>query len=805
LPPTIQPPARQVHQPVEVQSQMHYAHMQYMAAAGHPVQVEGAYPFAHAVVPEYSTNPAAAARNDRKGFVVQLGRIVDSQSGLEYSFHPSSHAPGQIEVEPGDYVSFYIRNQAYDGRISEAANILKIPDPKDMLQGHVKTYSKSKHHGYITAADSLMDVYFHINDVLNSADIQPGDYVHFLSAGKVKLGIPAGKALHVKKKTPPMPLRRSFGFVRAVNEECKYGCIAQPNGIDVFVHFRDTRLKSIRIGDFLDFSILPTKKGDRAVYVKRKRCSGHVREVFRRSGEGSIVEHHGAGEAVFFKEDSYPSIRVNDYVTFELSRNPGSNDWRATNVLYNRDPPDRLGLLKMPPWNIQFSLPVPSAVRRASGLIRSFNPTKGWGFITKTYEKFDVFFSREEFLSVHDPRVGDYVEFDLHESPRGLRAHQIETKKKPQVPLRDFLLLPDLEAHEMEGSRQYGLVKSWQDKGWGHIVSEKTMTEVFVHSSGIRNKRNPELNVGDRVEYELETTERGVQALDVVKTKKQPVYRRKRGYVSVFHQDKGLGRIAMKGGESVFVHKSQAEGKQLKVGDYVFFNMVTLKDGGKAFNVKIVRDENVKDEISAEIFTKSYGTLKSYFTNKSYGFIIDKDGGEYFFHENDCLEENPRTFKNQELMEYLKVGMDKQKRAIQVRRVERVQPAKKISKTIRSTGTVKSKDWGSRTALLKDAGGGSLVTLHASDLVGGGFDNLRNGLEFEYDLDPNERCALNALEITPKPRNTHAERQKGFRTIPNKRTPLFPSLDCFGRASAKDVRDMRQQPLNNQENPIVLD
>ena len=92
--------------------------------------------------------------------------------------------------------------------------------------------------------------------------------------------------------------------------------------------------------------------------------------------------------------------------------------------LYNREPPNRMEA-SAPPWNVQFSLPVKSAVTRVSGLIRSFDRNKSYGFITKTYEKYDVFAHSDDLPPGYVPRVGDYVEFDIVEDKKGLRAYSM--------------------------------------------------------------------------------------------------------------------------------------------------------------------------------------------------------------------------------------------------------------------------------------------------------------------------------------------------------------------------------------------
>ena len=55
------------------------------------------------------------------------------------------------------------------------------------------------------------------------------------------------------------------------------------------------------------------------------------------------------------------------------------------------------------------------------------------------------------------------------------------------------------------------------EKGFGFIVSEETGKDIFVHYSAIQQEGYKSLNEGDLVSYELKSTERGEQAVNVAK------------------------------------------------------------------------------------------------------------------------------------------------------------------------------------------------------------------------------------------------------------------------------------------------
>lgn len=68
----------------------------------------------------------------------------------------------------------------------------------------------------------------------------------------------------------------------------------------------------------------------------------------------------------------------------------------------------------------------------------------------------------------------------------------------------------------MEESRYTGTVKWFSDrKGYGFITREEGK-DVFCHYSGIRAGGPRSLNEGDKVEFAIETSDRGPKAADVV-------------------------------------------------------------------------------------------------------------------------------------------------------------------------------------------------------------------------------------------------------------------------------------------------
>jgi len=62
-----------------------------------------------------------------------------------------------------------------------------------------------------------------------------------------------------------------------------------------------------------------------------------------------------------------------------------------------------------------------------------------------------------------------------------------------------------------------GTIKKLTDKGFGFIASDEVEKDVFFHSTALKDGTFEELREGDAVTFEVEKTDRGLNALDVAK------------------------------------------------------------------------------------------------------------------------------------------------------------------------------------------------------------------------------------------------------------------------------------------------
>lgn len=66
------------------------------------------------------------------------------------------------------------------------------------------------------------------------------------------------------------------------------------------------------------------------------------------------------------------------------------------------------------------------------------------------------------------------------------------------------------------GERRTAVVKRWEDqRGFGFLTPDDGSKDVFVHFSGISGDGYRKLSQGQRVEYDVITTAKGPQAVNV--------------------------------------------------------------------------------------------------------------------------------------------------------------------------------------------------------------------------------------------------------------------------------------------------
>ena len=161
----------------------------------------------------------------------------------------------------------------------------------------------------------------------------------------------------------------------------------------------------------------------------------------------------------------------------------------------------------------------PQVVGEGKGIVKFFNPQKGFGFIVRDDGGEDVFvhISAVEQAGLTDLADGQPLEFTLGRSRRahlgdeppdrgradGGRAQRRRRRGSggggPQ--------------RQLTGEKASGTVKFFNAmKGFGFIQRDDGQPDAFVHISAVERAGIPTLNEGDRLEFELEVDRRGKYA-----------------------------------------------------------------------------------------------------------------------------------------------------------------------------------------------------------------------------------------------------------------------------------------------------
>ena len=92
----------------------------------------------------------------------------------------------------------------------------------------------------------------------------------------------------------------------------------------------------------------------------------------------------------------------------------------------------------------------------------------------------------------------------------------VRSQKSRLLPFLRLFCLRGKEKERSSESMQHGVVK-WFDpvKGYGFIAGD-TGADIFVHQSDILMKGFRNLEVGQRVSYQIESTDKGNKAINVV-------------------------------------------------------------------------------------------------------------------------------------------------------------------------------------------------------------------------------------------------------------------------------------------------
>ena len=153
----------------------------------------------------------------------------------------------------------------------------------------------------------------------------------------------------------------------------------------------------------------------------------------------------------------------------------------------------------------------PQVVGEGKGVVKFFNPQKGFGFIVRDDGGEDVFvhISAVEQAGLTDLADGQPLEFTLVDRGGRVSATNLRIEGEPMSVER----AERGPQRQLTGEKASGTVKFFNAmKGFGFIQRDDGQPDAFVHISAVERAGMPTLNEGDRLEFELEVDRRGKYA-----------------------------------------------------------------------------------------------------------------------------------------------------------------------------------------------------------------------------------------------------------------------------------------------------
>ena len=153
----------------------------------------------------------------------------------------------------------------------------------------------------------------------------------------------------------------------------------------------------------------------------------------------------------------------------------------------------------------------PQVVGEGKGVVKFFNPQKGFGFIVRDDGGEDVFvhISAVEQAGLTDLADGQPLEFTLVDRGGRVSATNLRIEGEPMTVER----AERGPQRQLTGEKAQGTVKFFNSmKGFGFIQRDDGQPDAFVHISAVERAGLPTLNEGDRLSFELEVDRRGKHA-----------------------------------------------------------------------------------------------------------------------------------------------------------------------------------------------------------------------------------------------------------------------------------------------------